>query len=88
MSFPIQCTEVRPKFTPKDHCIMGQGPMRAMTTQQHDFYLPCDGVREKLVVPQDNFCKSTCPMMGLTTTGLSYKPVCAGRVKNYKPDVR
>ncbi|XP_060855899.1 uncharacterized protein LOC132933651 [Metopolophium dirhodum] len=85
LSYPVQCAPVVQKITPKDHCLTGTGPMRLITTQQHDYYGPCDAGRRKNIIPISNLIRSECPMAGLTTTNLSYQPVCAGPMENYKP---
>ncbi|XP_025202955.1 uncharacterized protein LOC112600036 [Melanaphis sacchari] len=85
LSYPVQCSPVVRKITPKDHCLTGTGPMRLITTQQHDYYGPCDSGRRKNIIPSGNLIRSECPMAGLTTTNCSYQPVCAGPMENYKP---
>ncbi|XP_025200028.1 uncharacterized protein LOC112597970 [Melanaphis sacchari] len=90
MSYPVQCLSVVQKIVPKNNCLGGQGTMRMMTTQQHDYYGPCnyDNLgRSKKIVQSDNLVvNSDCPMVGLTTNSCSYQPVYAKREKNFKPN--
>ncbi|KAF0760835.1 Uncharacterized protein FWK35_00006673 [Aphis craccivora] len=78
------------KVVPKNNCLGGQGPMRMMTTQQHDYYGPCNydglGCSKKIVRSDSLVINSDCPMVGLTTNSCSYQPVYAKREKNFKPN--
>ncbi|CAH1726693.1 uncharacterized protein LOC114119622 isoform X1 [Aphis gossypii] len=90
MSYPVQCVSMVQKVVPKNNCLGGQGPMRMMTTQKHDYYGPCnyDGFgRSKKIVQSDSLViNSDCPMVGLTTNSCSYQPVYGKRQKNFKPN--
>lgn len=84
MSYQVQCVPVVQKIVPRDHCLKGQGPMKSMTTQQHDYYGQCVE-REKKIVPRSNLGLFDCPMAKLTTTNCSYQPVCTTPVESFKP---
>jgi len=61
--------------------------MRLLTTQQHDYYTPCNK-RENIIQPPKDHLELPCGTMAkLTTTGCSYQPVCVDPAKNFKPVV-
>ncbi|KAL5233981.1 hypothetical protein ACI65C_001391 [Semiaphis heraclei] len=91
MSYPVQCISAVQKVVPKHSCLGFEGAMRFTTTQQHDYYVPCnndDGFgRGKKTVRSDNLVVgSRLPMAKLTTSYCSYQPVCAKRQNNFKPN--
>lgn len=91
MSYPVQCISAVQKVVPKHSCLGFEGDMRFTTTQQHDYYVPCnnDGFgRGNKTVRSDNLVVgSRLPMAKLTTSYCSYQPVCAKRQKNFKPNI-
>ncbi|XP_050444246.1 uncharacterized protein LOC126847875 [Adelges cooleyi] len=86
LSYQRPCGSLVQKIKPRDHRMMGEGCMRLLTTQKHDYYdVQKDCKREDSIKRHDNLYVPNCPMDSQTTNAFSYRPVEISPVKNCKP---
>lgn len=78
----------QPKIYPRDHCLMGEGPLQDMTTTRHDYMPKPIDIVDKVKQP-GCLGLSTKPMETRTTNSLSYLwPREHESAVPFKPDSR